>query len=309
MSTAENTVVDRVNLVFFKPDDLYVVRPPLTFFEGARRTALHGTWESFCKFLSCSTAGDPNRFPDPNLAKRARGAWVPGLYSGTHGHANLSNVFISTDLLVVDVDAGDPYAVAEVLANYKILVHSTYKHTPKTPRCRVVFRLATPCTSATAYNTGLKYIADLLNKQGFTAPAKDSTLGKLAFMPMHQPGVEPVFIANHGKPLDLARVVAAHERLHVEHDRTGLPPSVSKGKAYIEAAVRHAADAVGKARDGERHNVLFKEAASLARPELGLDEYTIHDALLAAARHADPDERPEEHERTIRDAVAKARAS
>jgi hypothetical protein len=77
--------------------------------------------------------------------------------------------------------------------------------------------------------------------------------------------------------------------------------------AYRSAAVRRASDAIAAARSGERHNVLYREAASLGRPELGLDERTIVAELLSAARHADPDEHPNELERTIHDAIEKAR--
>lgn len=300
------TGTTRVSIVLFKPEDLYVLSPPLTFVGAARRTPLTGAWEDFGKVLSRSHPGDPKRFPDPNIAKRARGAWVPGTYRGTSGHANLPAVFVATDLLVVDVDAGDPRAVAQVLSGYAVIIHSTYKHTPVSPRCRVVFRLASSCRSAQDYNTGLKAIAAILNSHGFVAPAKDSTLGKLAFMPMHQPGIEPVFIVNTGKPLDLGRIVQAeNERRNLQAKKTTTRRSPAGG-AYRAAALRRAAETVAQARDGERHNVLFKEAASLARPELGLDEHPILDALLPAARHANPDERPDEHERTIRDGVRKA---
>jgi len=139
------------------------------------------------KLLSRSREGDPTRFPDPNIAKRARGGWVPGVYRGTHGHAKLAADFVSTDLLVVDVDAGDPHAVADVLSAYAIIVHSTYKHTPTTPRCRIVFRLESPYTSAGDYNIGLRFIAGTLNAKGFIAPAKDSTLGKLAYPSATEP--------------------------------------------------------------------------------------------------------------------------
>jgi hypothetical protein len=303
------TDTGRVSIVLFKPEDLYVLSPPLTFFEAARRTPLTGTWEDFGRVLSRSIPGDPKRFPDPNIAKRARGAWVPGTYRGTSGHANLAAVFVSTDMLVVDVDAGDPLAVAEVLSGYAVIIHSTYKHTPLAPRCRVVFPLASPCTSAADYNTGLKAVAAILNGKGFVAPAKDSTLGKLAFMPMHQPGIEPVFIVNQGKPLDLGRIVAAeNQRQAYSKQHTQARPTTASS-AYAQGALRRASDSVAHARDGERHNVLFKEAASLAREQLGLDEHAILDALLPAARHADATERPEEHERTIRDGVRKAKGA
>ena len=209
-------------------------------------------------------------------------------------------------MLVVDVDAGDPYAVAEVLSAYAIIVHSTYKHTPTTPRCRIVFRLESPCTSADDYNIGLRFIAGTLNAKGLIAPAKDSTLGKLAYLPMHQPGVEPVFIVNDGRLLDLDRIVQA-ERKRETFSHRPKPRTTSATPAYRTGAILSASNGIAGARSGERHNVLYREAASVARPELGLDEHTIVAELLSAARHADPDEHPDELERTIHDAIEKAR--
>jgi hypothetical protein len=303
------TATARVSLVLFRPGDLFNLSPPLTFFEAAKRTFATGAWEDLAKLLSRSREGDPKRFPDPDIAKRARGAWVPGVYRGTHGHAKLAADFISTDLLVVDVDAGDPHAVAEMLSAYAIIVHSTYKYTPTTPRCRIVFRLECPCNSAADYNVGLRFIAGTLNAKGFKAPAKDSTLGKLAYLPMHQPGVEPVFIVSDGRPLGLDRIVQAESRREAFNKSKPKGPTRTANvtPAYRSAAVRRASDAIAAARSGERHNVLYREAASLGRPELGLDEHPIVAELLSAARHADPDEHPDELERTIHDAIEKAR--
>ncbi len=168
-----------------------------------------------------------------------------------------------------------------------------------------------PCTSSADYNTGEKFIARALLARGFTVPAKDSTLGKLAYLPMHQPGVGPVVIVNTGKALDLGRIVAA-EKQREQNERKAKPPmpsrSSAKNDAYVAGAVRRATEAVTSAPSGERHNTLFKEAASLARPELGLPERDIHHALRLAAGRADPEESDAEHERVIRDAIRKVRS-
>jgi hypothetical protein len=249
-TTANVTMMSaRVSIVLFKPEHLYVISPPLTFFDAAQRTPVTGSWEELAKFLSRSLPGDPNRFPDPNVAKRARGAWVPGTYKGTNGHANLASMFIATMLLVLDVDSGDPHAVAEVLSGYAVIIHSTYKHTLTASRCRVVFLLASPCTSPRDYNTGLKVIASMLNARGFVVPAKDSTLGKLAYLPMHQVGVEPVFIVNKGKPLDLPRIVQAESQRQA-HDvgQKPKPQTTTTSPAYAQGALRKASDTVATSR-------------------------------------------------------------
>jgi hypothetical protein len=301
----------RLSITLFTPQALYVPNTAFSFYSGAPRRTLSGSWSDFGRFLSRSREGDPNRYPNPDIAKRARGAWVPGTFRGTGGHANLARDLIETALLVVDVDAGDPHAVADVLSAYEIIIHSTYKHTPSKPRCRVVFRLASACMSARDYNTGERFIGRVLSARGFVVDTKASTLGRLAFLPMHMPGVEPGAIVNRGKPLDLDRIVAAERaREQIEGRKKKCSRNAgTRSSAYAAGALRRAADAIVSASSGERHDMVFKEAASVARSELGLDEEVVVAALLPAAVRVDPDEPEAEHERVIRDAIHKERRS
>jgi hypothetical protein len=303
----------RVSIVLFTPEALYTPNTPFNFFSGAPRKVVSGPWDDLARFLSVSREGNPTRYPDHDIAKRARGAWVPGTYRGTAGHGNLARDLIETNLLVIDIDHGDPRAVADALGAYDTIIHTTYKHTPSHPRCRGVFRLTGSCRSAADYNTGEKFIARILSAMGFTVPAKDSTLGKLAYLPMHQPGVEPAVIVNTGKPLDLDKIVAAERQREQIERKKKTPTSTTrpstKSPVYVAAAVRRAIEAVASASFGDRHNTLYKEAASLARVELALPEHEILDALRPAAHRADPEESDDEHERVIKDAIRKARSA
>ncbi len=159
-----------VGIVYFKPDDLYDIYPaPFTFIVGARRTHVTGTWGGLCRFLGRSIEGDP-RYYDPNLAKRAGGAWVAGTYHGGRGHEfDLARELVSTRVLVFDVDEGDPHQVAESLAAYSAIIHTTFKHRPHKPRCRLVLLLSEPVTTAWAFERGVKL--------DFTTPGKPTENG------------------------------------------------------------------------------------------------------------------------------------
>jgi hypothetical protein len=280
-----------VRLIWFRPEHLYVC--PVTweldhvrvqkfvFVDGAERHVIACTWEQLGRRLSRSTEGNPRSLPDdPNMAKRAAGAWVPGTFTGTVGHADLPSEFLSTEILVVDIDAGDPHAVAEVLAPYQAIIHSTFKHAPEKPRCRAVLRLACACTSAVNYNIGEHAVAEFLNSKGFTCPAGDSTLGKLAYLPMHAPGVKPIHIVTHGRPLDLDRLVRADEQRRQAHPTTRNQATWQGSPHDHAGAIRRAAEHVAAAPPGERHNARRKWARWLA--EIGVHDDVIRRACLDA---------------------------
>jgi hypothetical protein len=268
-----------VSIVWFRPEDLYQGDDFYTFVSGGLRTPLSGTWAGLARAMSRSSEGDPWLRLD--LAKRARGAWVSGRYRGTHGRKDLPQEFIGTRLLVADVDSGDPREVADALAPYRAIVHSTYKHRPDAPRCRAIILLADECTSAKHYNQAEHAVADYLNGKGFRCPAGDSTLGKLAFLPMHQRGISPVFLTTNGQPFDIARVVRADE----ERRRLAPPPRTCTGTSQDHAgAIRWAEAKVAAASQGERHNTRRDKARWLS--ELGVDANTIRRVCLEAASDA-----------------------
>ena len=260
-----------VHAVWFQPEALLQGDAFHTIIGGGRRTQLSGSWENFCRFLDHSTEGDPSLEPD--RAKRAAGALVVGRYEGAHGHADMAVDFLGTRILCLDGDAADPHAVADYLSDYTFVLHTTYKHRPSAPRCRVFLQLEDECTERRAYNTCLRSVAEDLSNQGFTFPAADSNLGKLAFLPMHARGVEPVFITHHGRPLDLDAIVA----------NAPTPKICERGRgdyASFSSALARARDAVVVAVDHEsqRHNTRRKWARWLS--EIGCPDRDIEDACL-----------------------------
>jgi hypothetical protein len=285
-----------VSILLFEPATLYAGGPPFVFQSGAVRRVVTGEWMRLASFLARSVEGDPSL--DPNIAKRARGAWVPGTYRQGSGHASLARDFVCTDLVVADVDAGDPHRVATELAAYAAIVHSTYKHKPGAPRCRVVLRCAGPLMTAREYNTVLGFVATYLNGKGFVCPSKDSTLGKLAFLPMHQPGVTPVHIVTTGKSLPVDRLLALAPQATAR--QTPRSAKEARSSSELSGAIAYAASKVAAAGAGQRHNTRYGQARWLA--ELGADDEAIKNACL------EPDS-DETAVKTVEDAIAKGRES
>lgn len=264
------------------------------------------SWARFCAWLALSKPGDPSL--DPGIAKRACGAWVAGRYSVSSGHDGLAQAFLGLWMLVLDVDAGDPLLVAELLKKFTCVIHSTYKHGPKQGRCRIVFLLAEECRSARDLNDARVYLETWLAKYTITAPAKDAATGRLAYLPMHQEGTAPVCIVNTGKRVDLQALLVRHRQVRAAQAAEAPSRSRSRGRSgvgvarspeYTARALKSAAENVSQAKPGERQRVLVREGASLSRPELQLTADEVLEVLLPAAEHADPDEDPAELARHV----------
>jgi hypothetical protein len=293
-----------VAILYYVPAALYVTpQPPYTIRKGAVGRVVAGTWGDFCRWLARSVETDPAL--DPDLAKRAAGAWVGGTWASPVRTNARCQGFVSTTLLIVDVDGGDPQAMARALHKYAACIHSTAKYTPTCPRCRVVILCSRPITSAKDYPIVHKAVRDYLKSRGFIVDEGAHDVGRLNFLPMHAPGIKPVHVVTDGKPLDVDRLLAVAQQPEVR--RSAPRPSGTRSPGYIAKALANEAERVLDARSGDRHNQNYRSAASLARLELGLDDEVILGALLPAAEHADPDEDPAELERTIRDGIRAGR--
>ena len=92
---------------------------------------------------------------------------------------------------------------------------------------------------------------------------------------MHAPGITPVHIVTHGRPLDLDRLVRADEDRQRKLPR---PHQVTRPTSDHAGAIRRAVEHVAAAAPGERHNVRRKWARWLS--ELGVHDDIIRRACL-----------------------------
>jgi hypothetical protein len=288
----------------------------LTHFAAKHRgVACRMRWAEICGYLCRGVPGDPSHYPDPEIAKRQEGGWTGGLYRDGWRH---HSAFVCTQLLTIDVDAhGEIERAAEALAPFRKAIHSTFKSTPDAPRCRVVLPLAVPCTDLREYKRAHAGVRERLYSWGYVRPdrragikgdidegASDAT--RLSYAPMYQPGRAFRFLATAGLALDVPRIPEPPKS-------APRPPTTALRERnpdrYREAALRRAEDEVRTALEGQRHESLFKEAASLARPELELREEDIWSALLPAFLAIAGEARRREGERTIADGIARGRAA
>lgn len=270
-------------------------------------------WPEIVGYLSRGVAGDPWKYRDPQIAKAAEGGWAGGLYRDNWRE---TSAFIHTHIMTIDIDGhGEVRRAASALAPFCKAIHSTYKSTPEAPRCRVVLLLSEPCADRLAYKRAHAAMREQLYAWGYVRPDKRSRVEgdidegasdvtRLNYAPMFHPSRSFDFLATGGEPLDIARIPQAPPP----------PPRVAPvvreqhADAYREGALRRAEDEVRTALEGQRHACLFREAASLARPALGLTDDEVYGALLPAFIAVAGEARAHEGERTIADGLARGRA-
>ncbi len=272
-------------------------------------------WSEFCGYLSRGVLGDPAKYPDPEIAKRQEGGWAGGLYRDSWRE---HTAFVHTELLTIDIDAhGEIERAAEAFAPFRKAIHSTYKSSPDAPRCRVVLQLAKPCTDLQTYKRAHAALRERLYSWGYIRPdrahkikgdidegASDGT--RLSYAPMYQPGRVFGFLATDGALLDIEQIPEPPKPAPRPVSTTARDRNPDK---YREGALRRAESEVRSSLEGQRHESLFKEAASLARPQLGLTDTDIWSALESAALAVMGEGRRFEIERTIRDGIARGRNS
>jgi hypothetical protein len=260
------------------------------------------TWANLAAYLSRPTDGDPVAFPNPDEAKRQAGAWSPCLYKDNRRRK--ADV-VHACAITFDIDGGgDVDRASKAFAAFRKIVHSTYKSTPQAPRCRVVLPLAEPCTDAKLYELAHAAVRRELGARGFIVDEGAKDISRLNFAPMIYPGRTFAFNATDGVPFDVRKFAAS---VKPPAPTKPAPTNGEHRDAYVQAALRRAADAVAGASVGDRHHLLSKEAYTLARPDLGLSLSQITSALLGAFVSRAGEARMLEGARTIKDAFFAAR--
>jgi hypothetical protein len=177
-----------------------------------------------------------------------------------------------TQLLRIDIDAhGEIERAAASRGAFCKTVPSTYKSAPESPRCRVVVLLADLCTDLRAYEKAHDAPGERLCSSGYVRPNDDrgikgeidegaSDATRLSCAPMHRPRRGFRFLASEGDLLDLNRIPEPPRPA----PRPGSPALRYRNPdRHREAALRRAEEQVRGSLEGQRHEALFKEAASL----------------------------------------------
>jgi hypothetical protein len=247
------------------------------------------SWQEFSLYLSRPTVGE---------AKDGAGAYSPALYiDNVRRKANL----VHASSLVVDIDVdGSVDRVADAVAKFRCIVHSTYSSTSAEPRCRLLFELVQGVDAIT-YERAHSMMRRRLACVGIVADEGAKDASRASYAPVVRPGAAFCFRQTDGEALDAKRLAAALPRERPWHAPVTVLPTSYRGDRYATAALRRATEAVAAAGEGVRHYSLAREAYGLSR--LGLTETDIISALLPAFVAAAGERRSREGERTILDAI------
>jgi hypothetical protein len=276
----------------------------ITFFTPARFAAdpqvglpIVQEWHSLLRWLT---------WPSFAETKPAHGAWCPtelkgGAVKGGRGPVSL---------LVADVDDCGPGAIDHSvfeLSAYAGAVIPTFRATPENPKHRIVLlpdRALTPDEFPLAWAK----MASTLERSGIRVDRGCKNINRLYFAcitPSPAAWLGARLLSGGPVPVDamMARARAEHDAEEAARKARPPPRPVLEEHRdhYVAGAVAKARDNILGAAEGGRHEMLLKEAFSLAR--FGLSEFEIADALLEPFVTVAGEPRRREGERAIHDAV------
>jgi hypothetical protein len=220
------------------------------------------------------------------LADKRRGCcWSPTLYAdGVKTRANAGVVSVSA--LVFDLDRVPPDP--ERLAGVCWLCHTTWSHTPRAPRWRVVIPLATP-VPATRWRDVWQRARAALCPEADPA-CKDPS--RAYWLPSHGGGVTAKATCHDGPLLDASTLPALPvEPMHAEVRRApstkALQCTTDNDRRRAAAYLATVIDNLEETAPGGRNDALNHAAWTLGRwiAAGALDQGDVEDELFAAAEH------------------------
>ena len=278
-------------------------------FKGSRQAGRQITQERIGVLQWLTT---PSFHPDD---KKAFGAWCPcSLPDGIVKDGKGDVCALVTDVNN-EVPGGGPTLeeIAERLAACAGVVIPTFNATLEQQKCRIVFWLTRPLTSD-EFSTAWRKMARILMGLGIVADNTCSNINRLYFACVaRSPEAWLGARLLDGSPIDVNAMLAQARK---EEDdlrrvreierarRRAMAPTGGSKDGYIAAAIAAEQQNVATATAGGRHHALLRAVFALARPELGLTESQVEDALLEDFVLVAGDHRRREGERVIRDAYA-----
>jgi hypothetical protein len=252
------------------------------------------TWAGFVRW-ACH--------PVTATAKDAAGGFtVATLHDGVRRKSHVESV----TALAIDHDDGSvsPEEAHEALSSVAHVVLTTASHTLDRPRWRAVAPFDRH-PSADEYGRVYPVAAAQFTAAGIALDPSTKDACRLWYSPTVKPGAPFASFVGDGEPIYVDRLLAIADALErAKPPRPALQPLAPEHRdRYVQAALQKAADAVAGAGEGSRHYTLSREAFTLARPALKLDEGQIESALLPAWVNAAGERREYEGRRTIRDAI------
>ncbi len=205
----------------------------------------------------------------------------------------------------LDFDAGDDWAaLTAAFSGSASFLHTTWSSTPERPRARAFVRLSRPVTGD-EYRVLYRYVAELLEVEGFTVDRAASDPSRFWYLPAAQPGYEFKHYVGPGLPMPVPDVVPIPGA-----DAPPPPPmprairGAGSGASAVERARAYLAKCPGAISGSGGHNITFFVAQRLVRG-FALSEA---DAYALLANDWNPRCSPPWSERELARKVAQAAA-
>jgi hypothetical protein len=171
------------------------------------------TWQAFTEQLTKFRELDASGLDQAQLdeLKERQPAWSPVKYKPGTVRSNPGVEWV--DLLVLDLDDKPWEPVREALEPYEYLVHTTFSHSDRSPRYRVVLPLLRPVPADRWNQTWLDASTKFLN----TADDSCKDPARIYFVPCHRIGYDHFSDRHQGKWLDpdeLTKLDTPHQPAH-----------------------------------------------------------------------------------------------
>lgn len=223
-------------------------------------STLDVSWSQLAEALSASrTSGCTSTTCTGKTCPHKLGpAWSPVAYraGSTRGNRNVETI----EALAVDVDHVDDdglKAVAERLAPYRYIAHSTHNDKPGDRALRVILELSEPVPAA----DWPRFWPAAMRALGMPGDEATKDAARLFFLPSHPQDRPPLFVTNEGTRVDTAAILAQAppaappQAAEPEAWTGGTPASPAVLQAARERLVRHGPAIVGQGGDKHTYEV------------------------------------------------------
>jgi hypothetical protein len=145
--------------------------------------------------------------------------------------------------LILDFDNGDTTVkqAAHLLPGVQGVTYTTFRHTPKHPKLRLIFRLSRP-VDADEYARVWVWVADKITKAKRVLDESTRDASRFWYLPSHPPGATYEWQEIDGKPLDVAKALKESKATHTRpfpspgkaRERKPLAPLPGKGRVCVD---------------------------------------------------------------------------
>ena len=178
--------------------------------------------------------------------------------SWLRGPRRVNANFLASQFIVVDMDTDDEWSSIPALLdnwfvrNYSAFIHTTFSHTPSTPRARIVFLLDEPITSREGYKAAVATVQRMV-------PHSDASAVNAVRMYYGTPNAKWV-APGFGLPIAYVRELYASFREQDRAQRQSRPRAIASNDEFAQRILVRWIDNLARAQNGQRNETLNRAA-------------------------------------------------